>query len=79
MKSLNELMMTIDIDDENGFDIISYKSFNTPRVGEEVNLNCLDGKTLQATVFQVIHMVTDTDHGKVCKSVSVSVEDIRFM
>jgi len=72
-------ILTIDVSDEEGFDIITYQSIVTPRIGEEINLLCLDGKTMQATVSQVIHMVNGTDTGNECNKILVSVKNIEFL
>jgi len=72
-------ILTISVSDDVGYEIITYTSMVIPRIGEELNFTCDDGKTVQGTVNEIIHIVRDTDTGKVCNKILVSVKNIEFL
>ena len=72
-------MFNIEITDDDSHSIITYQSNIVPRISEELNFTCEDGKTVQGTVNDIIHMVKDTDTGKVCNKILVSVVNIKII
>lgn len=75
---MHTYMPTIEVSSINGEDLFSYKSIIIPRIGENIYwVN--NGKNMDAIVTNVCHEIIESNVGKRCSRIYISVDNIQEM